>query len=178
MQCQTVNFQDNVEKHLAALADMQPDKPLMVSEFWSGWFDHWGEKHHSYSGELLRDRLRTVLALNASFNLYVFHGGTTFGWLQGANHEGRYGADITSYDYDAIITESGAKTNKFDLIQELLRVHGATVSPFRSLIQPPVKLPSVTISHSIDWLQLLATAQHAFPGIIPHLSFSLDPYYK
>ena len=23
----------------------QPGKPLMVMEFWSGWFDHWAEKH-------------------------------------------------------------------------------------------------------------------------------------
>lgn len=47
----TVNFQDieqgeQLFRKVEALSD---DFPLMVTEFWSGWFDHWGVEHHTQS---------------------------------------------------------------------------------------------------------------------------------
>lgn len=52
----------------------QPDKPLMVTEYWSGWFDHWGESHHVLSVEKVVSRVTTILQMGASINFYMFHG--------------------------------------------------------------------------------------------------------
>ena len=65
----------------------QPQHPLMVMEFWTGWFDHWGEKHlgRNISPQDFNKELRNILAEGASVNLYMFHGGTNFGFMNGAN---------------------------------------------------------------------------------------------
>lgn len=73
----------------------------MCTEFWCGWFDHWGEKHHTRdTAEMLRE-LSLLLEQDASFSLYMFHGGTNFGFTAGANQYIRYNPTVTSYDYDA-----------------------------------------------------------------------------
>lgn len=52
------------------------------------------------------------------------YGGTNFGLTAGANaeiHNLSYEPMITSYDYDATITEQGRKTNKADMIVDLMK---------------------------------------------------------
>ena len=46
----------------------------MVTEFWPGWFDHWGEPHHQMEAEKVAQRVSNVLEAGASINLYMFHG--------------------------------------------------------------------------------------------------------
>ncbi len=72
----TVNFQSNIEKNLDQLLAVQPDKPVMVMEFWPGWFDHWGHPHpgKSISPDELIERIGKILEMEGSFNLYMFHG--------------------------------------------------------------------------------------------------------
>ena len=70
---------------LDKLEKIQPGKPLMVMEYWSGWFDHWTEHHHTTSMEKFTHELTTILRRNASVNFYMFHGGTNFGFMNGAN---------------------------------------------------------------------------------------------
>ncbi|KAJ9575407.1 hypothetical protein L9F63_025639, partial [Diploptera punctata] len=82
---QTANFQVNPENELSILKKFQPDKPLMVMEFWAGWFDHWFEKHHTTTVEIFSDILERILKFPSSVNLYMFHGGTNFGFMNGAN---------------------------------------------------------------------------------------------
>jgi beta-galactosidase len=56
-----------------------------------------------------------------SFNLYVIHGGTNFGYTAGANSGGKgYEPDVTSYDYDAPINEQGQATPKYMALRRLL----------------------------------------------------------
>eukprot|EP00045_Choanoeca_perplexa_P014683 m.174846 g.174846 ORF g.174846 m.174846 type:complete len:653 (+) comp16758_c0_seq5:27-1985(+) len=161
---QTVNFQDKAAKHLGALAAAQPNAPLMVSEYWTGWFDHWDEKqHHLYSSEDVVDGLRQILALKASFNLYVFHGGTTFGFYQGANMAGAYAPDTTSYDYDALLNEHGGVTAKFGAVQKLLVEYGGQALPYDSLTSEPKVRAAVPIAQEMDLLKVLAKGKHAFP---------------
>lgn len=57
----------------------------MVGEFWSGWFDHWGQKHHLWAVDKFNATIRAILAAGSSFNLYMFQGGTNFGFMNGAN---------------------------------------------------------------------------------------------
>ena len=88
----TVNFAFDAGEALAKLRRYQPEGPLMVTEFWSGWFDHWGEAHHisadsSDSIQRSVETLDEILAAGASVNFYMFHGGTNFGFMNGANLE-------------------------------------------------------------------------------------------
>jgi hypothetical protein len=44
---QTANFYDDAKGQLDTLLELQPDKPILVMEYWSGWFDHWFEPSHN-----------------------------------------------------------------------------------------------------------------------------------
>ena len=102
------NFGSHVPQILA-LRDFQEDRPLMCGEFWCGWFDHWHEagRDPRDPAEITRE-VDTFFDLGASFNFYMFHGGTNFGFWNGANHTGeQYQPTVTSYDYTAPLTEAG-----------------------------------------------------------------------
>lgn len=134
---QTANFQSNPENEFKKLLQLQPGKPLMAMEYWTGWFDHWSEKHHTRNASTFEDVLRRILEYPASVNMYMFHGGTNWGFMNGANigdgsvdNKG-YQPDTTSYDYDAPLSEGGDYTEKFVLTKKLLE----------KLNQVPTKLP-------------------------------------
>jgi beta-galactosidase len=122
----TVNFAFDAAKAFAKLHEYRPDDPLMVTEFWSGWFDHWGEQHHiiedgSDSIDRSVQTLDEILAAGASLNFYMFHGGSNFGFMNGANLAvNGYQADITSYDYAAPLDEAGEPGPRFAAYQKVL----------------------------------------------------------
>jgi len=122
----TVNFGSRTKTAFAKLDEYQ-EGPLMCMEFWNGWFDHWGEEHHIRKADDTIESLRELLNLGASVNIYMAHGGTNFGFMNGANHEGKYQPTITSYDYDAPINEHGEPTPKFFAFQQLLAEQGARI---------------------------------------------------
>ena len=117
----TVNFGTgaNIDEQFRRLQELRPNTPLMCSEFWSGWFDHWGAKHETRSAETLVDGMKQMLDRHISFSLYMTHGGTSFGHWAGANFP-NFSPTCTSYDYDAPIGESGNATPKFYKVRELL----------------------------------------------------------
>jgi beta-galactosidase len=123
----TVNFAFDAQEHFAKLREYQPEGPLMVTEFWSGWFDHWGEPHHisedgSDSIQRSIDTLDAILATGSSVNFYMFHGGTNFGWMNGANGDPTpYQASITSYDYACPISECGDLNSRYQAYREVLK---------------------------------------------------------
>lgn len=43
---QTANFRRGVDQEFDLLDQFQPNKPNMVAEFWTGFFDHWGQGFH------------------------------------------------------------------------------------------------------------------------------------
>ena len=44
----TANFQNESIGNMDKLLELQPDRPILISEFWPGWFDHWfGSIHHN-----------------------------------------------------------------------------------------------------------------------------------
>ncbi|CAD5115321.1 unnamed protein product [Dimorphilus gyrociliatus] len=133
----TINFQTQATKHLNELKTLQPDRPLFVAEWWTGWFDHWFEKHHIINLESFEHELLSIIANNASINFYMMVGGTNFGFWNGANNhsiESGYQPTITSYDYDAPITEDGRLSNKFFIIRRILEKLSQTPLP-----EPPSK---------------------------------------
>lgn len=116
----TVNFGSGAAEKLEALRPYAKGGPLMVTEFWVGWFDAWEDKcHHRTSPEGIVRDLECILD-RGSVNFYMFHGGTSFGWMNGANYYGRLTPDVTSYDYDAPLSEDGRPTEKYFAIQRAL----------------------------------------------------------
>ena len=89
-------------------------------EFWVGWFDHWGNGGHT-TGNLDENmhELNAILE-RGSVNIYLFHGGTNFGFMNGSNYYDKLTPDVTSYDYDALLTESGDFTQKYYELQKVI----------------------------------------------------------
>ena len=114
------NFGSYTEQILT-LNEFQKDRPLMCGEFWDGWFDHWYEPGTQLRpiSDIVRE-IEKFFDLGASFNLYMFHGGTNFAFWNGANHPGDYQPTITSYDYRALLTEAGDTTPLYEAVKEMI----------------------------------------------------------
>ncbi|MFE1138946.1 glycoside hydrolase family 35 protein [Streptomyces rochei] len=146
------------------LRSRRDGEPFVCAEFWNGWFDHWGEKHHTRSPESAVATLSEILAEGGSVSLYPAHGGTNFGLWAGANHaDGAIQPTVTSYDSDAPIAEHGALTEKFHRMRDLL--HSVTGRPPRPLPEPPSLLPART-------LPVTARA-----GLLPGLEAASEPVH-
>jgi beta-galactosidase len=95
---------------------------MMTGEYWAGWFDHWGRPHHVTDLARQSAELEWMVTRGYSVNLYMFHGGTTFGFMNGANLDREtYLPQTSSYDYDAALNESGRLTPKFFAFREVIR---------------------------------------------------------
>ena len=110
-----VNFGTGEHKpEMDKLATFQPGKPLLVTEYWPGWFDYWGHPHQTRALQAQIEDVDYILNRGAGINLYMFHGGTSFGFMSGANlNNGNYLPQVTSYDYGAPLDEAGHPTSKF-----------------------------------------------------------------
>ncbi|XP_040892009.1 beta-galactosidase [Toxotes jaculatrix] len=119
----TVDFGpgSNVTAAFEAQRHAEPRGPLVNSEFYTGWLDHWGSPHSVVSPALVAKSLNEILAIGANVNLYMFIGGTNFGYWNGANSP--YGPQPTSYDYDAPLTEAGDLTDKYFAIREVIKMY-------------------------------------------------------
>lgn len=109
----TATFGLDAEQKLAVLRRHQPTGPLMCMEFWNGWFDSVGDVHHVAPAARNTADIRYFINSGASFNLYMFHGGTNLALWNGANDRGYYRPIVTSYDYDAPLAEDGTVTDKW-----------------------------------------------------------------
>ncbi|XP_060526679.1 beta-galactosidase-1-like protein 2 [Cylas formicarius] len=150
---QTANFGRNPEIDFVALKLLQPNKPVMAMEFWTGWFDHWSEDHHRRSNSDFYSTYEKILKYPASVNMYMFHGGTSFGFLNGANlansrnDNSGFQPDTTSYDYDAPLSESGDYTAKYAMVKSLLAKYNPikTRTPRTPTISDKKEYPSTKI---------------------------------
>ena len=118
----TMNFGTgaNIDEQFKRLGQLRPESPKMCSEFWSGWFDKWGARHETRAADQMVAGMDEMLSKGISFSLYMTHGGTSFGHWAGANSPG-FAPDVTSYDYDAPISEWGGVTPKYTQLREMLQ---------------------------------------------------------
>ena len=122
-----INFgTGDAREGFASLKKLRPDGPFMSGEYWAGWFDHWGERHHTTAVAANAAEYEWMLRQGYSVSMYMFHGGTSFGFMNGANSNGmNYEPDTTSYDYDAPLDESGNPTPKYMAFRDAItRVTG------------------------------------------------------
>lgn len=130
----TVNFGSDWKGAFQKLAEHQKSGPRMCMEYWNGWFDYWGGRHVERSpGDAARE-LGEMLKEGLSVNLYMFHGGTNFGFYNGANFHEKYEPIVTSYDYGAPLSEEGDRTRKYDLFRREFLKYASVPKP---LTVPP-----------------------------------------
>lgn len=115
--------------------------PYMVAEFYPGWLDHWNEPFQKVATEKVAAQMKKYLEGGVSFNLYMAHGGTNFGFTAGANfsNDTDIQPDITSYDYDAPISEAGWATPKYMALRQLLKQYAKYPVP-----DVPAPMPVIT----------------------------------
>ena len=123
------NFGSHPKENFAMLEKFRPDQPKMCGEYWVGWFDHWYEEHHVREPEEIAALFRDMLDAGASLNFYMFHGGTNFGFMNGANHGGKYEPTITSYDYNALLSEAGDLTPAYHAVRKIIEEYFGTLPP-------------------------------------------------
>uniref|UniRef100_A0A8C0HC44 Galactosidase beta 1 like n=1 Tax=Chelonoidis abingdonii TaxID=106734 RepID=A0A8C0HC44_CHEAB len=110
----------NVTAAFAPQRLYEPKGPLVNSEYYTGWLDYWGEPHASSSPAQVAQGLQDMLQLGANVNMYMFQGGTNFGYWSGADYKGCYKPVTTSYDYDAPLSEAGDPTEKLFAIRTVI----------------------------------------------------------
>lgn len=144
----TINFGTgaNIDAQFQKLKEARPNAPLMCSEFWSGWFDHWGRKHETRNAEVMVSGIKDMVDRHISFSLYMAHGGTTFGHWGGANSPA-YSAMCSSYDYDAPISEAGWATPKYYKLRNLLTQYADSGQAIPDVPEayPIIEIPEFTV---------------------------------
>uniref|UniRef100_A0A4W5NM98 Uncharacterized protein n=1 Tax=Hucho hucho TaxID=62062 RepID=A0A4W5NM98_9TELE len=157
---ETINFQKLSPEGFKYLDAIQPQKPKMVMEYWSGWFDLWGDLHHVFSAEDMVAIVTEILKQDASINLYMFHGGTNFGFMNGAFAIATHMPKpmVTSYDYDAPLSEAGDYTTKYTLLRNVLsRYHSEKLPEVPFLQGRRVYEPVIIQKHLSLWESLQFT---------------------
>lgn len=152
-----INFgTGDAQRNFATLKKLRPDGPFMSGEYWAGWFDHWGEHHHTTDVAGNAAEFEWMLRQGYSVSMYMFHGGTSFGFMNGANSNGtNYEPDTTSYDYDAPLNESGEITPKFTAFRDAIaRVTGKTLPPIPSATPARVYSIDPHIESASLWVNL------------------------
>ena len=163
----TVDFGPNTdpESAFAVMRKFSPKGPLVNSEFYTGWIDYWGERHQTKSATLVAKSLDKILSMNASVNIYMYEGGTNFGFMNGANYNLLLYKPIpTSYDYDAPLTEAGDTSMKFHILRETISKHEKI---------PVVPIPGNTTKFAYGKVQM--TRISTFLDALPKLTAPRGP---
>lgn len=132
----TIDFHPTLDpkKAFQPQRDWEPKGPLVNSEFYTGWLDHWGFKHSTTGLDIVAKSLDVLLAYGANINMYMFEGGTNFGYWNGANYPAFLPVP-TSYDYDGPLTEAGDVTDKYLALRQVISKYVKT---------PPMPIPANT----------------------------------
>jgi beta-galactosidase len=158
-----VNFGGGAEGEFGALTAFRQNIPLMCGEYWCGWFTHWSDSLWGRSDATKQVKeLEWMLTTGKSFNLYMFHGGTNFGFTAGSNYAKLFEPDVTSYDYDAPVDEAGRPTPKYHIFRDLLQkqAYNGKKLPDVPRPLPMIEIPSITLTEQAGLLASLPAPIH------------------
>lgn len=144
----TANGESNIENLKKAVDKYNGGQgPYMVAEFYPGWLAHWLEPHPQISATSIARQTEKYLQNNVSINYYMVHGGTNFGFTSGANYDKKHDIqpDLTSYDYDAPISEAGWVTPKYDSLRNVIKKHVNYSLPKVPAAIPVIEIPSIKL---------------------------------
>lgn len=151
----TANGENDIEKLKTVVNQYHDGKgPYMVGEFYPGWLDHWAEPFPQSSATSVARQTEKYLKNDVSFNFYMVHGGTNFGFTSGANYDKKRDIqpDMTSYDYDAPISEAGWVTPKYDSIRNVIKKYVSYKIPAAPAQIPVIEIPSIKLNKIADVL--------------------------
>ena len=150
----TANGENNIENLKKVVNEYHDGKgPYMVAEFYPGWLSHWAEPFPQISASRIAKQTEEYIKNNVSFNFYMVHGGTNFAFTAGANYDKRRDIqpDLTSYDYDAPISEAGWVTAKYDSIRNVMKKYVKNIPDAPAAI-PVIEIPSIKLDKVADVL--------------------------
>ncbi len=159
----TANGESDIENLKKVVNQYHGGKgPYMVAEFYPGWLSHWAEPFPQVSASDIARQTEAYLKNDVSFNFYMVHGGTNFGFTSGANYDKKRDIqpDLTSYDYDAPISEAGWVTPKYDSIRTVIKKYVRHEVPNPPARIPVIEIPSIKLDKVAD---LLAYAERMSP---------------
>lgn len=158
------NFGSKPEDNFKIMKERFPDQPLMCGEYWNGWYERWGEPAHWRDPQEVINDFQAFVDNDWSINVYMFHGGTNFGFTSGAIHFGTFTPIVTSYDYGAFLNEAGDRTETYYKIREILvNKYGDKVPPITardSEKRAYGKLELTENAHLFDNLDNLSSPVH------------------
>ncbi|XP_011504190.1 PREDICTED: beta-galactosidase-like, partial [Ceratosolen solmsi marchali] len=164
----------NVEQQFKLMREFSPKGPLVNGEYYTGWLAHWNESFPRICTNLILRNFEKMLSYNASLNLYMFYGGTNYGFTSGANFNNGFLPQITSYDYDAPLNEAGDPTPKYFKIRNV-------ISKYQQL--PDLEIPTASIKknygivYMIPMLDLFTAESRQIFGIFKG-TFNKPPTFE
>lgn len=160
---------EQVESNFKRLRQVQPNGPLVNSEFYTGWFTAWQGQNSRRNAKQLAETLEIMLLMGANINFYMYYGGTNFGFWSGADVSGigNYMPDITSYDYDSPLDESGNPTEKYEIFRDVIKKYIPVPDklensdPLPAMILTSIQLTPIDTIFSTDARSKLASKPFA-----------------
>jgi beta-galactosidase len=161
-----INGVDDVAKVKRLITQHHNGKgPFFIAEWYPAWFDWWGTKHHTVPADDYLPKLDAVLAAGVSINMYMFHGGTTRGFMNGANFNDKdpYEPQVSSYDYDAPLDEAGNATTKFMKFRKVIQRHlpAGQQLPDVPAAKPVMAIPAIMLTKTSSMFAQLPKAVSA-----------------
>ena len=172
------NFGSRPDENFKVLDDFRPNQPRMCGEYWCGWFDHWYDIHHVRDPKELAGLFKDMIDRGASLNFYMFHGGTNFGFMNGANYFDHYDPTVTSYDYNALLSEAGDLTPAYFEVRKMIeKSNGEELPPLTVKNSPKKAYGKVELTEKCDIFKaakLLAKPVHT---AAPKFMEDIGQYY-
>ncbi|PRP89805.1 beta-galactosidase [Planoprotostelium fungivorum] len=169
----------NVTQLLSDWRSYQKEGPALVTEYYPGWLDHWSQPHQTRSLKDTAAKFAELLQNGISVNFYMYHGGTNFGFYNGANGDStsdnnyfnlNYQPITTSYDYDAPLSEAGDPTPKYYAYREIIRKYVNNVGEEIS-----TKIYPERTSRNYGSIQMTSSVRLLDPDTLSHLSLYNQP---
>ena len=167
----TGNFGSKADYNFAQMQEFFDEHgkkwPLMCMEFWDGWFNRWKEPIIKRDPEELAQAVHEVLK-QGSINLYMFHGGTNFGFMNGCSARGVTDLpQVTSYDYDALLDEQGNPTPKYFAVQKMMETYYPEYPQMKPLIKESFELRDIALSEKVSLFETLADLAQPVESLYP-----------
>ena len=167
----TGNFGSKADYNFAQMQEFFDEHgkkwPLMCMEFWDGWFNRWKEPIIKRDPEELAQAVHEVLK-QGSINLYMFHGGTNFGFMNGCSARGVTDLpQVTSYDYDALLDEQGNPTPKYFAVQKMMETYYPEYPQMKPLTKESFELRDIALSEKVSLFETLPDLAQPVESLYP-----------
>ena len=151
--------------------------PLMCMEFWDGWFNRWKEPVITRDAEELAEAVHEVLE-QGSINLYMFHGGTNFGFMNGCSARGTIDLpQVTSYDYDALLDEAGNPTAKYMAVKEMMATYYPEYPQLEPLYKESMEVENIPLVEKVSLFEILDSLTSPTESLYPKKMEELGQSY-